>query len=93
MSRIERRALRAFCVAVEAAVPAAISQSSQATRLPLQLTCRANIRVSILLPKTSQIILDNVVVLDKGSAGVNAPLPLHGKITISYSVSVTHTQP
>src|SRR5437764_5338557 len=36
---------------------------------------------SILLPKTSQIILDNVVLLDKGSASVNAPLPLHRKIT------------
>jgi hypothetical protein len=50
MSRIEWRALRAFRVAVEAAVPAAISHSSQATRLPLQLTRRANIRVSMLLP-------------------------------------------
>jgi len=44
----------------------------------------ANIRVSILLPKTSQIILDNVVVLDKEAAGVNAGLPLHREITIRY---------
>jgi hypothetical protein len=51
------------------------------------------IPLSILLAKTSQIILDKVVVLDKGSASVNAPLPLHRKITISYRLSVTHTQP
>ena len=48
-------------------------------------------RVSILLPKTSQIILDKVLVLDKGTASVNAPPPLHRKITISYRLSVTHT--
>jgi len=51
------------------------------------------LQVSILLPKTSQIILDKVVVLDKGTASVNAPPPLHGKITISYRLSVTYTQP
>ena len=35
--------------------------------------------------KTSQIILDKVLVLDKESASVNAPLPLHGKnVTIRY---------
>ena len=49
-------------------------------------------RVSILLPKTLQIILDKVVVLDKGTASVNAPPTLHRKITISYRLSVTHTQ-
>jgi len=65
-------------------VPAVISLRLQATRLPLQLTCRAKIPVSILLPKTSQIILDNVVVLDKKSAGVNALLRLHGEIIIRY---------
>jgi hypothetical protein len=48
-------------------------------------------RVSTLLPKTSQIILDKVVVLDKGTATVNAPPPLHRKITTSYRLSVTHT--
>ena len=48
-------------------------------------------RVSILLPKTSQIILDKVLVLDKGTASVNAPPPLHRKITTSYRLSVTHT--
>ena len=42
---------------------------------------------SILLPKTSQIILDNVVLLDKGSASVNAPLPLDRKITSAMTVS------
>jgi hypothetical protein len=51
------------------------------------------LQVSILLPKTSQIILDKVVVLDKGTASVNAPPPLHRKIAISYRLSVTHTQP
>jgi hypothetical protein len=50
------------------------------------------LQVSILLPKTSQIILDKVVVLDKGTASVNAPPPLHRKITISSRLSVTHTQ-
>jgi len=56
-------------------VPAAISLSSQATRLPLRFTRRAKISVSILLPETSQIILDNVVVLDKRTASFDAPLP------------------
>ena len=50
------------------------------------------LQVSIPLPKTSQIILDKVVVLDKGTASVNAPLQLHRKITISYRLLVTHTQ-
>ena len=49
------------------------------------------LQVSILLPRTSQIILDKVVVLDKGTASVNAPPPLHRKITISSRLSVTHT--
>jgi hypothetical protein len=49
-----------------------------------------NICVSILLPKTSQIILDNVIVLDKETAGVNAPLPLHGEITIRV-LSISHS--
>jgi len=50
-------------------------------------------RVSILLPTTLQIILDKLVVLDQGTASVNAPPPLHRKITISYRLSVTHIQP
>jgi len=49
---------------------------------------------SILLPKTSQIILDNVVLLDKGERErVNTPLPLHRKITsaIDYqSLTLSH---
>jgi hypothetical protein len=43
--------------------------------------------------KDLQIILDKLVVLDKGTASVNAPPPLHRKITISYRLSVTHIQP
>jgi hypothetical protein len=46
------------------------------------------LRVSILLPKTSQIILDNVVVLDKETASFDAPLGEPGK-----SLSAIHTQP
>jgi hypothetical protein len=44
--------------------------------------------VSILLPKTSQIILDNVVVLDKETASFDAPLGAPGK-----SLSAIHYQP
>ena len=52
------------------------------------------IPLSILLPNTSQIILDKVFVLDKGTASVNAPPPLHGKIvTISYYAISHSTQP
>jgi hypothetical protein len=44
-------------------------------------------------PNTRRKILDKVVVLDKGSASVNAPPPLHRKITsaIDYqSLTLSH---
>jgi hypothetical protein len=40
-------------------------------------------------PKTSQIILDKVVVLDKDGARFNAPLA--SKITVNYPLSATYT--
>jgi hypothetical protein len=40
--------------------------------------------------KYSQIILDKVVVLDKGSASVNTPLPLHGN---RHQLISIHIQP
>jgi hypothetical protein len=41
-------------------------------------------RLSILLPNLPHKLLDKVVVLNKESASVNAPLPLHGKVNIRY---------
>jgi hypothetical protein len=47
---------------------------------------------SSLLPKTSQIMLDNIDALDKETASFAAPIA-PGKIRVSYPLSAIHTQP
>jgi hypothetical protein len=48
------------------------------------------ISLSTLLPNIRRKILDKVVVLDKGNASVNAPLPLHGN---RHQLISIHIQP
>jgi hypothetical protein len=69
-----RRQSRVFCQRVR-------TTRSTVQRLPAVL--KQNLRFNAVT-KYPRKILDKVVVLDKGSAGVNAPLPLHGEITIRY---------